>query len=100
MPTDRLDKLIQQEQQLKARIQKEKARLHVHNRNRRTGKLIAWGVVIEQMLKDADESLTPEQWANQCKRFLKDQRTLERALVDELAPQGAAEKDTNAESTP
>lgn len=81
--TDKLEKLLQQEQQLRARIQKEKARLNQRERQRRTGKLIAWGVVIEEMLNDPEESLTPEQWANTCNRFLSG-RTLDRALVDEL----------------
>jgi hypothetical protein len=46
--------------------------------------LIAWGIVIEALLNDPEESMTPEQWASQCKRFLTDKRTLSRALVDEL----------------
>jgi hypothetical protein len=80
---EKLEKLLQQEQQLRARIQKEKARLSQKDRQRRTGKLIAWGVVIEEMLSDPEESLTPEQWANTCNRFLNG-RTLDRALADEL----------------
>jgi hypothetical protein len=47
--------------------------------------LISWGIVIEAMLNDPEESMTHEQWATQCKRFLTDKRTLNRALVDELA---------------
>lgn len=79
----KLEELIKQEQQLKHRIQLEKNKLNAIARKRRDGKLIAWGIVIESMLNDAEESMTPEQWVNHCKRFLKD-RTLNRALVDEL----------------
>jgi hypothetical protein len=80
----KLEELIKQEQQLKHRIQLEKNKLNAVARKRRDGKLIAWGIVIEVMLNDSEDSLTPEQWANQCKRFLTDKRTLNRSLVDEL----------------
>ena len=79
----KLEELIKQEQQLKHRIQLEKNKLNAVARKRRDGKLIAWGIVIEAMLNDPEESMTPEGWATQCKRLLKD-RTLSRALVDEL----------------
>ncbi len=81
---DKLEKLLEQERQLKARIQKEKAKLNAQERKERTGRLIAWGVVVEQMLEDAEESLTPDQWKLMCQRFLKE-RTLERALTGPLA---------------
>ncbi len=81
---DKLALLLEKEQQLKYRIQKEKAKLSLRRRKERTGKLIAWGVVVEQMIKDEEESLTPEKWRLQCERFLNG-RTLERALVGELA---------------
>lgn len=42
MANERLEKLLVQEQQLKARIDREKARLRVRERNERTGRLIAW----------------------------------------------------------
>lgn len=80
---EKLEKLLQQEQQLRARIQKEKAKLSVKERNQRTGRLIAWGVLVEQMLLDSEEPLTEEQLAMQCKRFLNG-RTLERALTGPL----------------
>jgi hypothetical protein len=80
----KLEELIKQEQQLKHRIQLEKNRLNAVARKRRDGKLISWGIVIESMLNDSEESLNSEQWATQCKRFLTDKRTLSRALVDEL----------------
>jgi len=79
----RLEDLIKKEQQLKHRIQLEKNKLNAVARKRRDGKLVSWGVVIEAMINDPEESLTPEQWANTCKRFISG-RTLERALVDEL----------------
>lgn len=82
--SDKLEKLLQQEQQLRARIQKEKARLNQRERSERTGRLIAWGVMVEQMLLDPEEALTTEQLAMQCKRFLNG-RTLERALTGPLA---------------
>ena len=80
----KLEELIKQEQQLKHRIQLEKNKLNSVARKRRDGKLISWGIVIEAMLNEPEESMTPEQWANQCKRFLTDTRTLNRALVNEL----------------
>jgi hypothetical protein len=79
--TDRLERLIEKEKQLKARIQLEKNKLGASARKQRTGKLIAWGVVVEQML--ADETLKVDWWKTQCERLLSG-RTLERALVDEL----------------
>ena len=84
MSNEKLEKLLQQEQQLRARIQKEKSRLNQKDRAERTGRLIAWGVMVEQMLLDTEESLTAEQLAMQCKRFLNG-RTLERALSGPLA---------------
>ena len=81
--SERLQKLRQKEKQLRAQIQLEQNRLSANARKERNGKLIAWGIVIETILNDPEESMTPAQWATQCKRFLKD-RTLNRALVDEL----------------
>lgn len=80
---ERLERLKQQEAQLKARIQQEKARISVSTRKERTGKLIAWGVVIEQKL--AQGEISPENWTQECQRLLSG-RTLERALVQELEP--------------
>lgn len=79
----KLDQLLEQEKQLKARIQREKAKLGVQERKERTGRLIAWGVVIEQKLLDPEISLTPEQWVEECRQFLNG-RTLERALTGPL----------------
>lgn len=80
----KLDQLLEQERQLKARIQREKAKLGVQERKERTGRLIAWGVLVEQKLLDPEISLTAEQLADQCRRFLQG-RTLERALTGPLS---------------
>ena len=79
--TERLERLKKQEAQLKARIQQEQARISASTRKERTGKLIAWGVVIEQKL--AQGEIEPEGWIQECQRLLSG-RTLERALVQEL----------------
>lgn len=75
--TERLERLKQQEAQLKARIQQEKAKLSAASRKERTGKLIAWGVAVEQLLMD--DTLQADWWTRQCQRVLSG-RTLERAL--------------------
>jgi multidrug resistance efflux pump len=85
MPTqqERLEKLLKQEEQLKARVQQAKARIRSQDDKVRTGRLIAWGVVIEQKLNEGE--LKPEDWAQECQRFLKSsERTLERALTGPL----------------
>lgn len=74
----KLQQLLDKEAQLKARIQKEKAKLNQQERKLRTGRLISWGVVIEQMLKE--ETMTPEAWTQKCHQYLTG-RTLERALT-------------------
>lgn len=80
--TDRLERLQKQEAQLKARIQQEQARISAGAKKERNGKLISWGVAVEQLL--ADETFKAEWWTLQCQRVLSG-RTLERALVQELA---------------
>jgi hypothetical protein len=87
MPTasDRLEKLLAKETQLKARIQLEKSRLSASSRKERTGKLVAWGVAVEQLL--ADETFKAEWWKLQCQRVLSG-RTLERALMEDSTPEG------------
>lgn len=88
-PQERLEKLLKQEEQLKARVQQAKARISSAARKERTGRLIAWGVVIEQKLNEGE--LKPEDWAQECQRFLRaNERTLERALtgpLDGLTPE-------------
>ncbi len=78
--TERLERLKKQEAQLKARIQQEKARISVSARKERTGKLVAWGVAVEQLL--ANDTFQAEWWKLQCQRVLSG-RTLERALVED-----------------
>ena len=81
--TERLKQLQQQEAQLKARIQREKAKISASSRKERTGKLVAWGVAVEQLL--SDETFKADWWKLQCQRVLSG-RTLERALVEDLTP--------------
>ena len=81
--TERLERLQKQEAQLKARIQNEKAKLSASARKQRTGKLVAWGVAVEQLI--LDDTFQAEWWKLQCQRVLSG-RTLERALVDDLTP--------------
>ena len=78
--TERLERLQKQEAQLKARIQNEKAKLSASARKHRTGKLVAWGVAVEQLI--LDETFQADWWKDACQRVLSG-RTLERALVDE-----------------
>ena len=80
--TERLERLKKQEEQLKARIQQEQARVSASVKKERDGKLISWGVAVEQLL--ADDTFQAEWWKLQCQRVLSG-RTLERALVQELA---------------
>jgi hypothetical protein len=97
----KLQQLLDKEAQLKARIQQEKARISQQERKQRTGRLIAWGVVIEQMLKE--EVMTPETWSQKCHQYLTG-RTLERALTgdwhssaeQETPPTPYSDKDLNS----
>ena len=77
--SERLERLQQQEAQLKARIQQEKAKISASARKERTGKLVAWGVAVEQLILNG--SLKEEWWKSQCQRVLSG-RTLERAMAD------------------
>lgn len=79
--TETLERLLQQEAQLKAKIQQTKARLRTQDDKVRTGRLIAWGVVIEQKL--AQGEILPEEWAIECQKILNG-RTLERSLTGPL----------------
>lgn len=81
---DKIEKLRQQEQQIKAKIQKELAKLNTKERKERTGRLVSLGVLVEQMIQDPEDPLTAETVIQLCKRYLKD-RTLERALTGPLA---------------
>jgi hypothetical protein len=75
---ERLNRLLQKEKQLQAQIQAEKSRLGTAARKQRDGRLISWGVAVEQLL--ADETFKAEWWTLQCQRVLSG-RTLERALA-------------------
>lgn len=86
--SDRLERLKQKEKQLKAQIQLEQNRLSASARKERNGKLIAWGVALEQLL--ADETIKPDWWKLQCERVLTG-KTLERSLtgyLDGFTPEG------------
>lgn len=72
------EKRLKKIEQLKARLQKEQAKQNSVERKRRDGQLIAWGVMIEEIFKCADES-GKEKLIESAKRHLKD-RNLERAL--------------------
>ena len=83
LSTPKLDKLLKKEEQLKALIQKEKARLTKNTRQERSGKLIAWGIALEKLFQDGNSEITPERWAALCKETL-DGRQLENAFQGEL----------------
>ena len=72
------EKRLKKIEQLKARLQKEQAKQNSVERKRRDGQLMAWGVMIEEIFKCADES-GKEKLIESAKRHLKD-RNLERAL--------------------
>ena len=80
LKSHKLEKLLEQKAQLNARIQKESARLSAQARKERTGRLVAWGVVIEQMILNG--SITSKEWEAQCHVHLQG-RTLDRALRGE-----------------
>lgn len=65
-------------EQLKARLKKEEARLADSERKKRTGQLISWGVMVEEIFKSADET-ERQRWVESAKKHLKD-RNLQRAL--------------------
>ncbi len=72
-------KRLQKIAQLKARLQKEEARLNQDKRKERNGQLIAFGVYVEEFYKSADED-GKKQLEDSIKKHLKD-RSLERALA-------------------
>lgn len=73
---ERLAQLLQQEAQLKQKIQRAKARLSQQERKQRDSRLMAWGIAVEQLLQDG--SFEAGWWESQCQRVLSG-RTLERA---------------------
>jgi hypothetical protein len=78
---DKLAKLMEQEKQLRARIAREKAKLSQQERKQRTGRLVAWGVAVEQLIESG--SMTVEEWETKCRQVLQG-RTLEKALNEPL----------------
>lgn len=50
------ERRLQRIAQLKARLQKEEARLADSERKKRTGQLVSWGVMVEEIFKSADEA--------------------------------------------
>ena len=75
---DKLEQLLVRECRLKARIQRERAKATTAGRRQRTGRLVAWGVAVEQML--ASGEMTAAQWRERCQEHLTG-RTLDRALA-------------------
>jgi hypothetical protein len=69
--------------QLQVEIKQLEARASAAARKERTGKLVAWGVAIEQLLNDG--TLQPDWWQKQCHRVLTG-RTLERAVLHTINP--------------
>lgn len=75
-PEERRMKRIEK---LKAKLQKEEALVNAAKRKERNGQLIAWGVLIEEMYKAADEQ-AKQRWIDGAKKHLSG-RNLERALA-------------------
>ena len=69
---------LQRIAQLKARLQKEEARLADSERKKRTGQLISWGVMVEEIFKSTDEA-GRQRLIESAKKHLND-RNLQRAL--------------------
>lgn len=72
------DRRLQRIAQLKARLQKEEARLADSERKKRTGQLVSWGVMVEEIFKSTDEA-GRQKLVESAKKYLKD-RNLQRAL--------------------
>lgn len=65
--------------QLKARLQKEEAKLRTSQRKERTGQLVSWGVMVEEIFKAADEA-GRQRLIESAQKHLTE-RNLERALA-------------------
>jgi hypothetical protein len=72
------EKRLQRIAQLKARLQKEEARLADSERKKRTGQLVAWGIMVEEIFKSTDDA-GKQRLIESAKKHLKD-RNLQRAL--------------------
>lgn len=64
--------------QLRARLQKEEARQAEDQRKKRNGQLVSWGVMVEEIFKNADEA-GRQRLIDSAKKHLKE-RNLQRAL--------------------
>lgn len=72
------ERRLQRIAQLKAKLQKEEARLADNARKKRTGQLISWGVMVEEIFKSADDA-GRQRLIESAKKHLKE-RNLKRAL--------------------
>ncbi len=82
MSNDKLERLRERRDQLNARIQKEAAKEAQRQRKERNARLMRWGVVVDEMIKDG--RLEPEKWARECLRYLTRKTDLKRALSGPL----------------
>lgn len=73
------ERRLQRIAQLKAKLQKEEARLSKDKRKERDGQLIAFGVLVEEMFKTAEPE-SKKKWLDNANKHLKD-RILTRALA-------------------
>lgn len=64
--------------QLRARLQKEEAKQAESQRKKRNGQLISWGVLVEEIFKNADEA-GRKSLIDSAEKYLKE-RNLQRAL--------------------
>lgn len=64
---------------LKAKLQKEQARLQTSLRKERNGQLIVWGVLVEELYKEASPT-EQAKWKEKARQKLKD-RNLARAMA-------------------
>lgn len=83
MADTKIERLRQQRDQINARIQRESNKERQRERKERNSRLVQWGIVIEQMLEDG--RMSPDKWADECRRYLTKPRDLERALSGKLA---------------
>lgn len=72
------EKRLQRIAQLKARLQKEEARLADSERKKRTGQLVALGIMVEEIFKSTDDA-GKQRLIESAKKHLKD-RNLQRSL--------------------
>lgn len=73
------EKRINRIAQLKARLQKEEAKLKTSQRKERTGQLVSWGIMVEEIFKGADDA-GRQRLIESAQKHLKE-RNLERALA-------------------